>query len=196
MFLVLQILHDAHAVAVHACPIGRGNGTPCSCGTLPSTCASDANHQCVRYQAQTGHVALAAELFVFPIKSCAGTEVQAVTYDRFGITDDRRFLIARLSENNRSKGRVLTQKECPTMCLIRPSFSADKQYLLLDAPDMHTLRVPLTATSGHIAEIGFSREFCRASSAVDSLTDCCFCRRDCVRKRQRGSNRISASMPC
>jgi len=55
-----------------------------------------------------------SRLFIYPIKSCAGTEVESLLFDRNGPVGDRRFLIVD------PEGRFITQRECVAMARIQP----------------------------------------------------------------------------
>jgi uncharacterized protein len=72
-------------------------------------------------------------LFVYPIKSCRGTSLEAAELGRRGITHDRECALVT------ADGRVVTQREQPRMALITPSWEAGQ--LVLAAPDMSPLRV-------------------------------------------------------
>lgn len=74
-----------------------------------------------------------ARLFVHPVKSCAGVEVDAAPLVATGLAHDRGWLVVD------DAGRMLTQRQWPRMALIRPT--ADGDALRLDAPGMPALRV-------------------------------------------------------
>ncbi len=74
-----------------------------------------------------------SRLFVYPVKSLAGTELQEAELDDFGIVGDRRWLV--VDEN----GEFLTQREHPRMALIRPQVV--QPGLRLSAPGMSDLTV-------------------------------------------------------
>ena len=73
-------------------------------------------------------------LFVYPVKSCAGTELGVAELDARGIRHDREFMIVD------PRGHFLTQRQLPRMALIHPTRTADT--LTLAAPGMS--RVCLT----------------------------------------------------
>ncbi|KAF2074306.1 hypothetical protein CYY_004400 [Polysphondylium violaceum] len=76
-------------------------------------------------------------LFVYPIKSCKGVQVDKIALDQYGVVNDRRFL---LTHNN----RFITQRVYPNMAHIEPQFSQDGKELIVTAPGMdRELRVPL-----------------------------------------------------
>lgn len=78
-----------------------------------------------------------ASLHLYPIKSCRGHAVDAVTLDRLGPRGDRRFLI--VDEH----GRFLTQRTLPRLALVEPSVLGSQ--LTLRAPEMAALELS-TAT--------------------------------------------------
>lgn len=58
-----------------------------------------------------------ASLFVYPVKSCGGVEVDRIEVDDFGFRDDRRWMI--VDED----GRFLTQRTVPLLATIRVGLS-------------------------------------------------------------------------
>lgn len=80
----------------------------------------------------TAHI---RSLHTYPIKSCAGIDLTSSLIDRSGLAHDRRWMLVA------ADGRFMTQRQWPAMALIRTSLS--EQALLLDAPNMDTLDVPL-----------------------------------------------------
>ncbi len=75
-------------------------------------------------------------LYIYPIKSCAGTALQAAgRVGKYGLEGDRALLVVT------EEGRFLTQRELPRMALIRPQWAHD--HLVLTAPGISTLPVPL-----------------------------------------------------
>ncbi|BAN22290.1 MOSC domain-containing protein [Caballeronia insecticola] len=75
------------------------------------------------------------ELFVYPIKSCAGISLPRATLLETGLAYDRHWMVTNPA------GRMFTQRTEPRMALIRTAFHGDD--LVLDAPGMPTLRTPL-----------------------------------------------------
>jgi uncharacterized protein YcbX len=68
----------------------------------------------------SGPVAI-AELWVYPIKSCAGVRMDAALMQRGGLQWDREFAVMK------PDGEVLTQKAHPTLARIRPSLQCAQQ---------------------------------------------------------------------
>ncbi len=76
-------------------------------------------------------------LFVYPIKSCAGVAVQEAILTETGLEFDRAWMVVD------QQGEFVTQRELPRMCLIQPTL---KQYeMVLRAPGMLALHIALDA---------------------------------------------------
>lgn len=82
-------------------------------------------------------------LYIYPVKSLAGIEVDYLEFDKFGPRFDRRWMIID------SNGKCLTQREFPQMALIRPvledqglklSYGESKVYL-----EFNTHKPPVSA---------------------------------------------------
>jgi hypothetical protein len=58
--------------------------------------------------------AVISRLYVYPVKSCAGVQVQDVLLTETGLEFDRAWMVVD------AKGRFLTQRELPRMALIKP----------------------------------------------------------------------------
>ena len=78
-----------------------------------------------------------ARLFIYPVKSCAGIEVQEALLTDAGLEFDRAWMVVD------EQGAFLTQRAMPRMALIRPRIARDQGALLLQAPGLGELRVPL-----------------------------------------------------
>ncbi|WP_244814285.1 MOSC domain-containing protein [Caballeronia sp. Lep1P3] len=77
------------------------------------------------------------ELFVYPIKSCAGIGLARAVLLETGLEYDRNWLVTDAT------GGMITQRTHPCMALIRTAFDGDD--LLIEAPGMPALRTPLRA---------------------------------------------------
>jgi uncharacterized protein len=78
-----------------------------------------------------------SRLFVYPIKSCAGIELQESLLIETGLEFDRAWMIVD------DRGEFLSQRELPRMALIKPQL---KQYeMVVRAPGMLALHVALDA---------------------------------------------------
>lgn len=82
-----------------------------------------------------GHI---AQLWVYPVKSCAGVQVQAVRLDATGLAHDREWMVVD------PQGIFLTQRSHPRMALIRPELLDDGAALALQAPSQarHVVQPP------------------------------------------------------
>jgi uncharacterized protein YcbX len=78
-----------------------------------------------------------AQLFVYPVKSCAGIDVPTVRLTETGLEWDRAWMVVD------AHGQFVTQRELPRMALIQPSLMATE--LELRAPDMPVLAVQFDA---------------------------------------------------
>ena len=78
-----------------------------------------------------------ARLFVYPVKSCAGVEVQQALLTETGLDLDRAWMVVD------AQGIFMTQREHPRLALVRPQINTDE--LLLSAPGMQDLRIALNA---------------------------------------------------
>ena len=78
-----------------------------------------------------------ARLFVYPVKSCAGVEVQEALLTETGLDLDRAWMVVD------SDGHFLTQRTLPRMALVRPQLKSDE--MVLRAPGMLPLHVAIDA---------------------------------------------------
>jgi uncharacterized protein len=79
-------------------------------------------------------------LFVYPIKSCAGIELQESVLLDTGLEFDRAWMLTD------GEGEFVTQRELPRMALVRPQLKT--QEMVLRAPGMLALHVALDAVEG------------------------------------------------
>ena len=79
--------------------------------------------------------AVISRLFVYPVKSCAGVEVQEAILTETGLEFDRAWMVVD------ANGEFLTQRELPRMALVKPQL---KHYeMVLRAPGMLALHIAL-----------------------------------------------------
>ena len=78
-----------------------------------------------------------ARLFVYPVKSCAGIEVQEALLTETGLDLDRAWMVVD------AQGVFLTQRALPRMALIRPQLKSEE--MVLRAPGMLALHVAIDA---------------------------------------------------
>lgn len=81
-------------------------------------------------------MARVARLFVYPIKSCAGIEVDSAELTRRGFAYDRRYMLVD------ADGRFLTQRRHPQMALIRTALADGG--IRVSAPGRDDLLLPMT----------------------------------------------------
>lgn len=78
-----------------------------------------------------------ARLFIYPIKSCAGIEVQEAMLLETGLEWDRAWMVVD------GEGEFVTQRELPRMALIKPQIKTEE--MILRAPGMLALHIALDA---------------------------------------------------
>jgi len=78
-----------------------------------------------------------AQLWIHPVKSCAGVSVQEAELTPTGLAWDRTWMVVD------EEGEFVTQRELPQMALIQPAFKLDE--LVLRAPGMLALHLSLEA---------------------------------------------------
>ena len=80
-----------------------------------------------------------AQLFIYPIKSCAGIEVTQAQLTATGLSMDREWMIVD------QEGMFLTQRQIPHMVWITPALSSTT--LTLSAPGFDSVSIPLELPS-------------------------------------------------
>jgi uncharacterized protein len=94
-------------------------------------------------------MALIASLHLYPVKSCRGIALDTAVLGHAGLeydgAADREWMVVD------AHGRFLTQREAPRMALIAPAIEAGT--LVLNAPGMEALRVPLELPFGRSASL-------------------------------------------
>lgn len=70
-----------------------------------------------------------SQLFIYPIKACAGVPVESALVTQRGLENDRLFMVIDFTR------RSVTQKKHPRLSLVRPSFDSEGR-LCLEAPGM------------------------------------------------------------
>lgn len=91
-------------------------------------------------------LASVARLCVYPVKSCAGIEVQQALLTGTGLEWDRAWTVTD------ARGHCLTQRTLPRMALVQPQLHQENGVLVLHAPGQPALSVPL-APSGASAVV-------------------------------------------
>ena len=80
------------------------------------------------------------QLWVYPVKSCAGIQLKEAELTDTGLLYDRAWMVVD------SSGEFVSQRELPRMALIQPSFKLGQ--LMLRAPGMLALHLALDAAEG------------------------------------------------
>jgi uncharacterized protein YcbX len=78
-----------------------------------------------------------ARLFIYPIKSCAGVELQEAVLIETGLDLDRAWMVVD------ANGEFVTQRECPRLALVKPKLGMDE--MVLRAPGMLALHLQIDA---------------------------------------------------
>ena len=78
------------------------------------------------------------QLFIYPLKSAQGIESNYLTYNHRGPSFDRHWMVVN------AKGRFLTQRQYPSMCLIHTQLDEGK--LILNAPNQSSLAIEFSQT--------------------------------------------------
>lgn len=95
-------------------------------------------------------------LFIYPVKSAAGIEVDRAELDEFGFRDDRRWMVIDPED------RFLTQRSNPRMSLIGVRLESDT--LHLQAPAMPDLELSRTPGGGPVRQVSIWKS---RAAAVD-----------------------------
>ena len=77
-----------------------------------------------------------SQMFIYPVKSCAGIEVSEAILSPAGLSHDREWLIVD------QDGQFVTQRQIPHMVWITPRLTRDA--LFLSAPGQQEIRIPFS----------------------------------------------------
>ncbi|MFT7588529.1 MAG: hypothetical protein ACI959_000740 [Limisphaerales bacterium] len=106
-----------------------------------------------------------SELFVYPIKSCAGINLsEAVVQDR-GFKLDRRWMIVD------SGGVFISQRDFPAMCLLTISLREEEMVIRNDRQLFAPLSIPLTQPENDPIDVLVWRSSCKAIPVSDKADD-------------------------
>eukprot|EP00929_Paragymnodinium_shiwhaense_P050260 TRINITY_DN25315_c0_g1_i1.p1 TRINITY_DN25315_c0_g1~~TRINITY_DN25315_c0_g1_i1.p1 ORF type:complete len:385 (+),score=78.94 TRINITY_DN25315_c0_g1_i1:145-1299(+) len=94
-------------------------------------------------RSQVGRV---ARLFVYPLKSAAGIEVQECRVDINGFPRDREWMIVHFPKGE-EEGQMVTIRECPKLACVQPSFNGGGNEALGEFDGDLVLTVPDTKES-------------------------------------------------
>jgi uncharacterized protein YcbX len=95
-----------------------------------------------------------SELNIYPIKSAGQISVASTQLDRFGLSNDRRWMVVD------PEGKFITQRQTPRMSLLRVTLSGEN--LELSAPWMLPLSIPAFPTHGLIKRVTVWKDQCNA----------------------------------
>ncbi|KAI8053734.1 pyridoxal phosphate-dependent transferase [Syncephalis plumigaleata] len=117
-------------------------------------------------------LAYMSHITIFPIKSCHGYTLPdnidwPVTEQ--GLLYDREWMIV-----SKETQRALTQKQYPKLATIHPTISLEQQELIIQAPDIDALHVPLktlTDTTTRTKQVRVCGEMVSASSFDDTIDE-------------------------
>eukprot|EP00808_Paulinella_micropora_P004653 g40392.t1 len=87
-------------------------------------------------------------IYIYPVKSCAGVEVPFADISAMGLEHDRTFLVVKAQPDDAGVHDFLTQRERPRMALIQPAFhelGSGEASMSLQGPGASTLRVALSS---------------------------------------------------
>jgi len=103
-----------------------------------------------------------AELFVYPVKSCAGVHMDEVSIVPTGFKFDRNWMVVD------DTGTFVTQREHPKLALVKPEFANGG--IILSAPGMTPLHVSANGPGGPIAIslFGETHEALSANAEADT----------------------------
>ena len=153
-----------------------------------------------RYSADVNMPVQVAELWVYPVKSCAGIQLPRAVVERGGLQWDRQFAIIK------PDGEVLSQKQYPALAAVspRPVYGrvGELLELVLSSPGGGSVRVDVRTAGDHAttaASPSVSREY--ASRALAPVSHRCL--RSAAerlapggtRKRRRALSTVASSAP-
>lgn len=85
-----------------------------------------------------------ARLFVYPVKSCAGIELQEAVLTETGLDLDRAWMVVD------AEGEFVSQREVPRLALVQPQFRRGGSELMLRAPGMLALHLPVDSAEAPV----------------------------------------------
>src|SRR5262249_13216133 len=113
-----------------------------------------------RVECLTGAAAMrAARLYVYPIKSCGGVEVDRLLLDDGGVLNDRVFVLVG------ADGKHITQREAPKLATAATSFEPGG--LRVTAPGGRQIVLPGGGHAGDLVDVRVHRDRCRGLDQGD-----------------------------
>jgi uncharacterized protein YcbX len=99
------------------------------------------------------HIAISA-LYTYPVKSCAGIRHERAELVERGLRYDRQWMVVNAAN------KFVTQREHPQMALVQTALTDDE--LILSAPDVPPLHVPLAEYDGEKRDVVVWKDSCQA----------------------------------
>lgn len=99
-----------------------------------------------------------SQIWQYPIKSCGGIRLDESRLDQFGLAGDRRWMLVD------KQGHMVTQRDCPKMCLIQVLEQAPG--LVVSAPGLERLNIMPPSETQYI-EVQVWQDKCQAWLADD-----------------------------
>ena len=103
-----------------------------------------------------------SSLHIYPIKSCAGQELQKASLDSRGIYLDRSWVIIN------KMGKIITQREVPALSTVQPILNDSD--LSISAPNMEALSVSCQIT-GTTREVDIWGDICQGIDQGNEAAD-------------------------
>lgn len=102
-------------------------------------------------------------LYTYPVKSCGGIAHDRIDLVARGLRDDRRWMVTDPA------GKFITMREAHRMALIQPTLTDDE--LILTAPDLPPLHIPLAGEHGQRREVVVWRSTCVGVDEGEAAAD-------------------------
>uniref|UniRef100_A0A671XLC5 Molybdenum cofactor sulfurase n=1 Tax=Sparus aurata TaxID=8175 RepID=A0A671XLC5_SPAAU len=145
-------------------PIKITNGEICKVGEKEKPSEASLTGFGLRESNSHGGACTLTNIYIYPIKSCGAHEVHNWPMGPLGLLYDRSWMVVN------GNGVCLSQKRVQRLCLIRPQVHLPSDKLLLQAPGMDTISVPLENNS----QTHTSHEVCQSKVCGDRVetVDC------------------------
>jgi len=98
-------------------------------------------------------------IYIYPVKSLAGIELQESETEERGLKYDRRWMLIN------DQGEFMSQRKHPKMALLKPKFENNK--LQVTAPDLSNIKIPLEKVSDEIASVNIWGTDCKGYIVSD-----------------------------